>query len=91
MAECIQSDEKESGPAMLQKLKAAVRNRFATSMDWANNFDVKDYADHLHVAGYDFYESPIGHRVYSDPLGVGWFGHEFVRQSVTKGREHVDA
>ncbi len=80
-----------SGPAMLQKLKAAVRNRFATSMDWANNFDVKDYADHLHVAGYDFYESPIGHRVYSDPLGVGWFGHEFVRQSVTKGREHVDA
>lgn len=80
-----------SGPAMLQKLRAAVRNRFAASMDWVNNFDVSDYSNHLHVVGYDFYESPNGYRVYSDPLGLGWFGHEFVRQPVTKGSERVEA
>ena len=80
-----------SGSAMLQKMKAAVRNRFAASIDWANNFDVSEYSNHLHVVGYDFYESPSGYRVYSDPLGLGWFRHEFVRRSVTKGREQVDA
>lgn len=80
-----------SGPAMLQKLRAAVRNRFAASMDWAYDFNVNDYVDHLHVVGYDFYESPNGYRVYSDPLGLGWFGHEFVRQPVSKGSERVEA
>ncbi len=79
-----------SGPAMMQKLKSAERQRFAVSMNWAYDFDISDYVEHLHVVGYDFYESPIGHRVYSDPLGLGWFGHKFVRQSETKSSERVD-
>lgn len=72
-----------SGPAMLQKLKAARQKQFAASMNWAYNFDISDYADHLHVFGYDFYESPSGHKVYSDPLGLGWFRNEFVIKSKT--------
>ena len=79
-----------SGTAMLQKLKAAHRNRFAKSMKWAYNFNVSEYSNHLHVAGYDFYEAPNDHKVYSDPLGLGWFGHEFVRQPEPNDNERVN-
>ena len=42
------------------------------------NFEVREYANRLHVVGYDFYKSPVGQMVYGDPLGLSWFKQEFV-------------
>ena len=68
------------GAAMMQKLTESERTRFATAMNNFYDFDIHEYADHLHVVGYNYYRSPNGKMVYSDPLGLKWFGHEFVHQ-----------
>jgi len=66
------------GAAMMQKMTELEQARFATAMSNSYNFDIHEYASHLHVAGYDYYQSPSGNMVYSDPLGLEWFGHEFI-------------
>ena len=69
-----------SGAAMMQKLIESEQARFATAMAGFYNFDIREYANQLHVVGYDYYQSPSSEMVYSDPLGLEWFRHEFVHR-----------
>ena len=80
LCEHAESPPTVKGTAMLQKLTFEAQRRFAESMSQFFNFDVSDYANNLHVTGYDYYDSPCGQPVYSDPLGLRWFGQEFVRK-----------
>lgn len=55
---------------------------FVAAYKWTYDFDVSDYADHLHVVGYGFYEIPNGDNSYSNSLGLGWFKNEFVLRPI---------